>query len=80
MIRNMFISFPVVLCLIGAFSWFLLGWKLRNLRVSPKAPPARGHLSLRERQRKVTIASWILLGGSLFFLLGAAMLVLLQHR
>jgi hypothetical protein len=72
-------SFPVVVCLVGAISTFWVTIKLRSFKVGNKPPTSRSHLSLEERQRKIRIASWISFGMACVFVVGAILLEWLEH-
>jgi hypothetical protein len=65
--------FPVAACIWGAIADFVVWHKLRNFRVREKAPPSRAGLPLEEKQRRITIARWIIFGSGWFFLAGAVL-------
>jgi len=73
------VSFPVVVCIVGAFVDFVIWLRLRNFRVREKAPASRAGLSIEERQRKVTVATWIIFGLGWIMLVGAVILVWLGN-
>jgi hypothetical protein len=67
-------SFPAVVCLIGAVMWFVFALRLRNFKVREKPPASRAGLSLEQRQKKIKRATWIafalgwlMLAAGLFF-------------
>ena len=75
----MVVKFPVILCFIGAVSWFSLAVRLRRFKV-PQKPPARSaHLSQEERQRKIVIASWITFAGACVFVVGGIVLFWMEN-
>jgi predicted lysophospholipase L1 biosynthesis ABC-type transport system permease subunit len=74
------ISFPVLVCLVGAVGDFWLWLWLRKFRVRERPPASRIGLSVEERQRKVTIGSRIAFASGWFFLAGAVFLAWLQSR
>jgi hypothetical protein len=51
----MSITVPVVLTLVSAIASFQLFAKLRHFKVREKPPASRAHLSVEERQRRLTI-------------------------
>jgi hypothetical protein len=67
-------SFPVLVCIIGAIADFVVWAWLRSFKVRERRRGSVGRLSMEERQRKVTIASWIMFGSAWFFLAGAGVL------
>ena len=73
------VKFPVILCFIGAVSWFWLTAKLRRFKVPEKPPASRAHLSREERQHKIVVASWIIFAGAWFFLVGGFVLFWLEN-
>ena len=75
----MVVKFPVIVCFIGAVSWFWLTGKLRRFKVSEKPPASRAHLSREERQRKVVVGSWIAFAGACIFLVGGFVLFWLEN-
>jgi hypothetical protein len=75
----MIIRFPVVLCVIAAFSHFWLWAKLRKFKVRTIPPASRAHLSIEERQQKVRVASWIALGIAWWFVVGSIVLLWLEN-
>lgn len=80
LILNMKMSFPIILCVFGAISWFWLSLWLRNFKVRSKPPASRAHLSLQDRQQRIRVASWIAFGGACFFVIGAILLAWLQQN
>jgi hypothetical protein len=64
----MVIKLPVIVCFFGAISWFWLAAKLRHLKVRPKPPASRAHLSEEQRQHKLLVGSRIGFAGGCFFL------------
>jgi hypothetical protein len=70
----MIVSFPVVICLVGAVVNLALWVKLGNFRVRAKPPASRAGLSVEERQRKITNGRWIIFA-SAWVLLGGALLL-----
>jgi hypothetical protein len=56
-ILNMKMGSPVILCVLGAISWFCLGVWLRSLKVRSKPPASRAHLSLEQRQQRIRMVS-----------------------
>ena len=77
--RIVTVSFPVAICLVGAVADFLVWSWLGRFRVSAKPPASRARLSIEERQRKITIARWIIFGSGWVFLAGAGLLMWLQN-
>ena len=75
----MVVKFPVIVCLVGAVSWFWLTVKLRRFKVRGKPPVSRAHLSQEERQRKIVIGSWITFAGACVFLVGGFVLLWLEN-
>ena len=75
----MVVKFPVIVCFIGAVSWFWLTAKLRRFRVPENPPASRAHLSREERQHKVVVASWIAFAGACVFLVGGFVLLWLEN-
>ncbi len=75
----MVVKFPVIVCFIGAVSWFWMTAKLRRFKVSEKSPASRTHLSREERQRKIVVGSWIAFAGACFFLAGGFVLFWLEN-
>ena len=73
------ITFPIVVCLIGAVADFALWVKLRHFRVREKPPASRAGLSLEERQRKITIGRRILFASGCLLLAGAVFLAWLAN-
>ena len=67
-------GFPIIVCVIGAIANSALWVKLRNFKVREKPPASRAHLSIEERQRKITIARGIVFGSAWFMLAGALLL------
>ena len=80
LILNMKMSLPVVLCVLGAISWFSLSLWLRGFKVRSKPPASRAHLSLEQRQQRIRMVSWIAFGGACFFVIGAILLAWLQQN
>lgn len=78
-ILNMKMGSPVILCVLGAISWFWTGLWLRSFKVRSKPPASRAHLSLEQRQQRIRMVSWIALGGACFFVIGAILIAWLQH-
>jgi hypothetical protein len=72
-------SFPVIVCLVGAVLSFWATAQLRNFKVRNKPPASRAHLSLQERQHKIQIASWISSGMTCLFVVGAILIAWLEH-
>ena len=72
------VKFPVIVCFIGAVSWFWFTAKLRRFRVPEKPPASCAHLSREERQRKVVVGSWITFAGACVFLVGGFVLLWLE--
>jgi hypothetical protein len=70
----MIIGFPVAVSLLGAISFFAVTAKLRNFKVSTRAPASLAKLSVDERQRRIVIASWIMFSNGCVMLAGAAIL------
>jgi hypothetical protein len=68
------ISFPVVVCFVGAFPFFAFGAKLRHFKVSEKPPASRAGLSIEQRQQKMKFASWFCFALGGFMLVGAIFL------
>jgi hypothetical protein len=79
LILNMKMSFPVILCALGAIPWFWLSLWLRNFKVRTNPPAARAHLSLQDRQQKIRIGSWIAFGMACVFLVGSIVIAWLQQ-
>ncbi len=79
-ILNMKMSVPVVLCVLGAISWFWLSLWLRKFKVRSKPPASRAHLSLERRQQRIRMVSWIAFGGACFFVIGAILLAWLEQN
>jgi hypothetical protein len=79
-ILNMKMGAPVVLCVLGAISWFGLGLWLRTFKARSKPPVSRAHLSLEQRQQRIRMGSWIAFGGACFFVIGAILLAWLQQN
>src|SRR5215469_17811915 len=50
---------PIILCILGAISWFGMSLWLHGYKVRSKPPASRAHLSLEERQQKIETMSWI---------------------
>jgi hypothetical protein len=73
------ITFPIVVCLIGAVADFALWAKLRYFRVAEKPPASRPGLSLEERQRKITIGRRVLFASGCLLLAGAVFLAWLAN-
>jgi hypothetical protein len=73
------ITFPIVVCLIGAVADFALWAKLRHFRVPEKPPASRAGLSPEERQRKVMIGRRILFASGCLLLAGAVFLAWLAN-
>jgi hypothetical protein len=71
---------PIILCILGAISWFGMSVWLRSYKVRSKTPASRAHLSLEERQQKIQTASWIAFGGACLFVVGAILMAWLQHN
>lgn len=44
---------PMILCILGAISWFGMSLWLRSHKVRSKPSASRAHLSLEERQQKI---------------------------
>jgi hypothetical protein len=78
-ILNMKMGSPVILCVLGAVSWFWTGLWLRSIKVRSKPPASRAYLSLEQRQQRIRMASWIAFGGACFFVIGAILLAWLQQ-
>lgn len=72
-------SSPVIICVLGAISWFLVGLWLRSLKAGSKPPASRAHLSLEERQQRIRKVSCIAFGGACVFVVGAILIAWLQH-
>jgi hypothetical protein len=70
---------PVILCALGAISWFGMSLWLRSLKVRSKPAASRAHLSLEQRQQRVRIGSWIAFGGACVFVVGAILFAWLQQ-
>ncbi|PYX75136.1 MAG: hypothetical protein DMG78_05050 [Acidobacteria bacterium] len=79
-ILNMKMASPVILCVLGAISWFGMGLWLRSFRVRSKPPASRAHLSLEQRQQRIRMGSWIAFAGACFFVIGAILLAWLQQN
>lgn len=79
-ILDMKIGVPVILCVLGTISWFLMGLWLRSFKVRSKPPASRAHLSLEQRQQRIRMLSWIAFGGACFFVIGAIFLAWLQQN
>ena len=73
------ITFPIVVCLIGAVADFALWAKLRHFRAREKPPASRAGLSLEERQRKIRIGRRVLFALGCFMLAGAVFLAWLAN-
>ena len=73
------VSFPVVVCIVGAFVDFVVWLRFRDFKVRQKPSASRVGLSIEERQRKVTIATWIIFCLGWFMLAGALILVWLGN-
>lgn len=71
---------PIILCIVGAISWFGMSLWLRAYKVRSNPPPSRAHLSLEERQQKIRTASWIAFGGACVFVVGAILMAWVQHN
>jgi hypothetical protein len=78
-IFNMKMGSPSILCVLGAISWFVMGLWTRSLKVGSKPPASRAHLSVEQRQKRIRMASWILLGGAFFFAIAAILFAWLQQ-
>jgi hypothetical protein len=78
-ILNMKMGPPVILCVLGAISWFWMSLWLRSFKVRSKPPASRAHLSLEQRQQRIRMASWIAFGGACFLVIGAILLAWLQQ-
>ena len=78
-ILNVKMTPPVILCLLGAISWFWLSLWLRSFKVRSRPPAPRAHLSLEQRQQRIRVGSWIAFGGACVFLVGAIFFAWLQH-
>ncbi len=76
---NMKMGSPVILCVLGAISWFGMGLWLRSFKVRSESPASHARLSLEQRQQRIRMGSWIALGGAYFFVLGAILLAWLQQ-
>jgi hypothetical protein len=70
---------PVILCVLGAISWFGMSLWLRSFKVRSRPPALRAHLSLEQRQQRIRIGSWIAFGGACVFVVGAILMEWLQH-
>lgn len=79
-IFNMKMGSPVILCALGAISWFGMSLWLRSLKVRSKPAASHAHLSLEQRQHRIRMASWIAFGGAWFFVIGAILLAWLQQN
>jgi hypothetical protein len=77
-ILNMEMRFPVILCVLGAISWFWMSLWLRS-KVRSLPPASRAHVSLEQRQQRIRIGSWIAFGGACMFVVGAILMAWLQH-
>jgi len=75
----MVVKFPVIVCLMGAVSWFWLTAKLRRFKVREKTPASRAHPSQEERQHKIVVGSWIIFAGACVFLVGGFVLLWLEN-
>ena len=73
------VTFPVIVCVLGAISWFWMSVWLRSFKVRDKPPASRAHLSLEERQQRIQMAAWIAFGGACAFVIGAVLLAWLQQ-
>jgi hypothetical protein len=73
------VSFPVVVCIIGAVIDFALWLRLRHFKVREKPPASQAGLSIEERQRKVAIGRWILFASGWAFLVGTVFLWWLEN-
>jgi uncharacterized membrane protein YhdT len=62
LLRYSEMDFRVVLCLLGGISSSWVGVLLRNFKVRQEPPASRAHLSMKERQQKIRVASWITFG------------------
>jgi hypothetical protein len=71
---------PIILCILGAISFFGMSLWLRSYKVRSKPPASSAHLSLEERQQKIRTASWIFVGGACFFAVAAILMAWLQHN
>ncbi len=71
-------KFPVILCVVGAAASFWANIWLRKFKVREKPPASRSHLSLKERQEKIRIGSWIAFGMGCVFVIGAVILALFK--
>lgn len=78
-ILNMKMTFPVILCVLGAISWFWMSLWLRIFKVRSRPPALRAHLSLEQRQQRIRIGSWIAFAGACVFVVGAILIAWLQH-
>ena len=65
-ILSMKMGLPVILCVLGAISWFWLGLWLRSFKVRSKPPLSRAHLSLEQRSRGFEWEAGSLLVGLVF--------------
>lgn len=79
-ILNRKMGSPLILCVLGAISWFWMGLWLRSFKVPSKPPASRAHLSLEQRQQKIRMVSLIAFGGACFFVIGAILLAWLQQN
>lgn len=71
---------PIILCILGAISWFGMGLWLRSFKVRSKPRASRAHLSLEQRQQRIRMGSWIAFGGACVFVIGAILLAWLQQN
>jgi hypothetical protein len=76
---NLSMTFPVILCVLGAISWFWLSLMLRIVKLRSKPPTSCVHLTLEERQQKIRIGSWIAFGMAWILVAGAILIAWLQQ-
>jgi len=70
----MILSFPVVVCSIGALVSFSYAVTLRRFKLSEKPPASRAGLSLEQRQAKIKMASWLCVASGIVMLAEAIFL------
>ena len=72
------LSFPVIVCFVGAIVCFWTTFQLRRFNVRDLPPSSLAHLSREERQQKIRIASWICFAMGCLMLIGAITIGRLQ--
>ena len=76
---NMALTFPVIVCLIGAAGNLSVALRMRNFKVKEQPPKSLAHLSREERQHRIAIGSWIAFTLAIFLTVAAAFLAWLSR-